>query len=79
MLRYLVVFLYLANLLMFTVAYGVFGPLPSAGPREPYHLIQQIHPEWLTARALHPEDSADQPQVGGAAPVAPVRAAPLGQ
>lgn len=79
MLRWLIAVLVLANLLMFTVARGVFGPLPSAGGREPHHLLQQVRPETLSTRPLRPEDSADQPVVGGPAPAAPVRSAPLSQ
>ena len=58
---------------MFTVARGVFGPLPSAGGREPHHLLQQVRPEMLSTRPLSPEDSADQAVVGGPAPVSRVR------
>lgn len=78
MLRWLIAFLVLANLLMFAVAHGGFGPLPSAGAREPHHLLQQVHPEWLTTRALRAEET-DQPVVGGPAPAAPVTSSPLGQ
>ncbi|KNH09968.1 hypothetical protein BRCH_01904 [Candidatus Burkholderia brachyanthoides] len=79
MLRWLVAFLILANLLMFAVVQGMFGPLPAAGAREPHHLQQQVHPEVLNARPLHPEDAADQPQVGGLAPAANVQERPLSQ
>ncbi|SAK84301.1 hypothetical protein [Caballeronia ptereochthonis] len=79
MLRWLITLLILANLLMFAVMRGAFGPLPAAGAREPHHLLQQVHPEALTTRALHPEESFDQPRVGGPAPAANVQASPLGQ
>jgi hypothetical protein len=79
MLRWLIAFLILANLLMFAVVQGFFGPLPAAGAREPHHLLQQVHPETLNARPLHPEDAVDQPQVGGPAPAANVQTAPLNQ
>ncbi|KMY85792.1 hypothetical protein BUMB_00257 [Candidatus Paraburkholderia calva] len=81
MLRWLVAFLLLANLLMlmFVVVQGMFGPLPAAGAREPHHLLQQVHPEVLNARPLHLEDAADQPQVGGPAPAANAQERPLGQ
>jgi hypothetical protein len=79
MLRWLLAGLFLANLLMFVVAKGVFGPLPSAGAREAYHLDQQVRPEALRTRAMRAEDAADQAVVGGPAPAAPVKAAPLAQ
>ncbi|SAL26196.1 hypothetical protein AWB71_01471 [Caballeronia peredens] len=79
MLRWLIAFLIFANLLMFAVMRGVFGPLPAAGAREPHHLLQQVHPEALVTRAIHPEESFDQPRVGGPAPAANVQTAPLGQ
>jgi hypothetical protein len=79
MLRWLIVLLFLANLLMIAVVQGMFGPLPAAGAREPHHLLQQVRPEALNVRPLHPEDAADQPQVGGPAPAANVQERPLGQ
>jgi hypothetical protein len=79
MLRWLITLLILANLLMLAVTRGMFGPLPAAGAREPHHLLQQVHPEALTTRAIHPEDAFDQPRVGGPAPAANVQAAPLSQ
>jgi hypothetical protein len=79
MLRWLIAFLILANLLMLAAVQGMFGPLPAAGAREPHHLRQQVNPEALNVRALHPEDAADQPQVGGPAPAANVESAPLNQ
>jgi hypothetical protein len=79
MLRWLIAFLILANLLMLAVVQGMFGPLPAAGAREPHHLLQQVHPEALNARPLHPEDAADQPLVGGPAPSATVQERPISQ
>ncbi|BAN21913.1 hypothetical protein [Caballeronia insecticola] len=79
MLRWLIAFLILANLLMFAVMRGVFGPLPAAGAREPHHLLQQVRPEALITRSIHPEESFDQPRVGGPAPAANVQTVPLGQ
>jgi hypothetical protein len=79
MLRWLIALLILANLLMFAVVRGTFGPLPAAGAREPPHLLQQVHPEALTTRSIHPEEAFDQPRVGGPAPAANVQTAPLGQ
>lgn len=79
MLRWLITLLILANLLMFAVMHGMFGPLPAAGAREPHHLLQQVHPEALTTRAIHPEEAFDQPRIGGPAPAANVQTAPLGQ
>lgn len=79
MLRWLIALLFLANLLMFVVVQGVFGPLPSAGGREPQHLDRQIHPELVRARPISPEEAADQAVVGAPAPSTPVQAAPLSQ
>ncbi|CAH2778628.1 MAG: hypothetical protein CBCREVIR_0461 [Candidatus Burkholderia crenata] len=79
MLRWLLALLFLANLLMFVVVQGVFGPLPSAGEREPQHLDRQVHPELVRVRPISPEESADQAVVGGPAPSAAVQAAPLAQ
>ena len=79
MLRWLVAVLIIANLLMFAVARGAFGPLPSAGGREPHHLLQQVRPDSLTVRPLRPEDAGELPVVGGPAPAAPVQATPLGK
>jgi hypothetical protein len=79
MLRWLIALLFLANLLMFVVVQGVFGPLPSAGGREPQHLDRQIHPELVRTRPISPEEAADQAVVGGPAPAAAVQAAPLSQ
>jgi hypothetical protein len=79
MLRWLIVLLFLANLLMAAVVQGMFGPLPAAGAREPHHLLQQVHPEALNVRPLHPEDAVDQAQFGEPAPAANVQVRPLGQ
>jgi hypothetical protein len=79
MLRWLLALLFLANLLMFVVAQGVFGPLPAAGGREPQHLDRQVHPELVRVRPISPEEAADQAVVGAPAPTAPVQAAPLSQ
>jgi hypothetical protein len=79
MLRWLLALLFLANLLMFVVAQGVFGPLPAAGGREPQHLDRQVHPELVRVRPIGPEEAADQAVVGAPAPTAPVQAAPLSQ
>ncbi|AET87986.1 hypothetical protein A9R05_00805 [Burkholderia sp. KK1] len=79
MLRWLIALLILANLLMFTVMRGMFGPLPAAGAREPHHLLQQVRPEALATRPLGPDEAFDQPRVGGPAPAANVQSTPLGQ
>jgi hypothetical protein len=79
MLRWLVAILIIANLLMFAVARGAFGPLPSAGGREPHHLLQQVRPESLAARPLGADEAGDQAVVGGPAPAAPVQSTPLGK
>jgi hypothetical protein len=79
MLRWLIALLFLANLLMFVIVQGVFGPLPAAGGREPQHLDRQLHPELVRTRPIGPEEAADQAVVGAPAPSAAVQAAPLGQ
>ncbi|CAB3763175.1 hypothetical protein GQ57_22170 [Burkholderia sp. MSh2] len=75
MLRWLIAVLFLANLLAFAVACGVFGPLPAAGPREPGMLSRQVRPESLRVTPL--AQASDQPVIGG--PIAPpaVAAEPL--
>jgi hypothetical protein len=79
MLRWLIAILFLANMLAFVVMRGVFGPTPTAGGREPNHLIRQIHPEWLKVQPVTPSEAADQPVVGGPAPAAPIAASVLPQ
>ena len=79
MLRWLLAVLFLANLFMFVVVQGVFGPLPAASVREPQHLDRQVHPELVRVRPIGVEEAADQPVVGGPAPAAAVQAAPLTQ
>ncbi|TKC89527.1 hypothetical protein FAZ69_11405 [Trinickia terrae] len=79
MLRWLVAILFLANLLAFALASGLFGVLPASGEREPSHLNRQLHPDWLTVKPISAADAADQPVVGGPAPVAPVQASTLTQ
>ncbi|WP_322082687.1 hypothetical protein [Burkholderia sp. BCC1972] len=75
MLRWLIAVLFLANMLAFVVARGVFGPLPSAGPREPGVLLRQVRPDALHVTPL--AQATDQPVIGG--PIAPpaVMTAPL--
>lgn len=75
MLRWLIAVLFLANMLAFVVARGVFGPLPAAGPREPGVLARQVQPEELRVTPL--AQATDQPVIGG--PIAPpgVTAEPL--
>ena len=75
MLRWLIAVLFLANMLAFVVARGVFGPLPSAGPRDPGVLSRQVRPDALRVTPL--AQATDQPVIGG--PIAPpaVTAAPL--
>ncbi|MBN3784924.1 MULTISPECIES: hypothetical protein [Burkholderia] len=75
MLRWLIAVLFLANMLAFVVARGVFGPLPAAGPREPGVLARQVRPDALRVTPL--ARATDQPVIGG--PIAPpaVTAEPL--
>ncbi|VWD64516.1 hypothetical protein BLA39750_07904 [Burkholderia lata] len=75
MLRWLIAVLFLANMLAFVVARGVFGPLPAAGPREPGVLARQVRPDALRVTPL--VQASDQPVIGG--PIAPpaVTAEPL--
>jgi hypothetical protein len=79
MLRWLITLLIIANAAAFAAAQGMFGPPPAAGPREPYHLNRQIHPEWLREQPMSAADAQDQAVVGGPAPVAPIAASALAQ
>lgn len=79
MLRWLIAILFLANMLAFVAMRGVFGPTPTAGGREPNHLIRQIHPEWLKVHPVTAAEAADQALVGGPAPAAPIAASVLPQ
>ncbi|TAM49702.1 MAG: hypothetical protein EPN57_24915 [Paraburkholderia sp.] len=78
MLRWLIAILFLANLIAFALASGMFGPLPASGPREPHHLERQVHPEWLKVRPISEADAAEQPVIGGPDPTPAIAAAPLG-
>ncbi|QVN17742.1 hypothetical protein [Burkholderia pyrrocinia] len=75
MLRWLIAVLFLANMLAFVVARGVFGPLPAAGPREPGVLSRQVRPDALHVTPL--AQATDQPAVGGPIAPAAVTAEPL--
>jgi hypothetical protein len=79
MLRWLITLLVIANLVAFAAMRGMFGPVPAAGVREPFHLNRQIHPEWLRVQPMSAADAADQAVVGGPAPVAPIAASALAQ
>jgi hypothetical protein len=79
MLRWLIALLVIANLLSFAAVRGLFGPVPAAGAREPFHLNRQIHPEWLRVQPMSAADASDQAVVGGPAPVAPISASALTQ
>jgi len=57
MLRWIVIVLFLVNLL---VLIGGFGPRSAAGKREPHHLNQQIHPERLTVQPIAPSRVSTQ-------------------
>ncbi|WP_321786588.1 hypothetical protein [Burkholderia pyrrocinia] len=75
MLRWLIAVLFLANMLAFVVARGVFGPLPAAGPREPGMLSRQVRPDALRVTPL--AQATDHPVVGGPIAPAAVTAEPL--
>jgi hypothetical protein len=79
MLRWLIAILFLANMLAFVALRGMFGPLPSAGLREPNHVSRQIHADSLQVRPMTAADAADQAVVGEPAPAAPVAASALTQ
>ncbi|CAG4888004.1 hypothetical protein [Paraburkholderia gardini] len=79
MLRWLIAILFLANMLAFAAVRGVFGPLPSAGLREPNHVSRQIHAESLQIRPMTAAEAADQAVVGEPAPAAPIAASALTQ
>jgi hypothetical protein len=59
MFRWLLIFLFLANLLAFTLASGLLGSRPTGMP-DPRYLSQQIHPEWLTVRPIAEKDALNQ-------------------
>ncbi|CAN0623813.1 conserved protein of unknown function [Burkholderia multivorans] len=67
MLRWLIAVLFLANMLAFLAARGLFGPPPAAGAREPGLLSRQVMPGTLRVTPL--AQGADQ--AAGNAPVAP--------
>lgn len=79
MLRWLIVFLLVANLAAFAAIYGVFGPPPAAGRHETQHLSRQIHPERLAVRPIPASASADIPTIGGPVAQPDVQAQPLSQ
>ncbi|WP_175801541.1 hypothetical protein [Burkholderia anthina] len=75
MLRWLIAVLFLANLLAFVLARGMFWPLPAAGPREPGVLSRQVQPDALRATPL--AQASDQPVIGGPIAAPAVTAEPL--
>lgn len=79
MLRWLIIILFLANLLAFGFASGMLGRLPASGPLEPGHLNRQVHPEWLQAHPITAADAGEQAVVGRPAPEPMVAATPLVQ
>ena len=79
MLRWPIAILLLANVLAFVAGRGVFGPPPTAGGHEPSHLNREVHPDWLKVQPVTAAQAADQPVVGGPAPVAPIAASELQQ
>lgn len=79
MLRWLIVILFLANMLAFVTLRGMFGPMPYAGAREPSHLNRQIHPDILKVQAVSAAEAADQAVVGGPAPAPDIAASALTQ
>ena len=78
MLRWLIAILFLANLIAFALASGLFGPPPAAGPREPNHLDRQLHPEWLKVKPISEAQAAEQAIVGLPDPTPLIAATPLG-
>ncbi|HEX7931498.1 MAG TPA: hypothetical protein VF573_00180 [Paraburkholderia sp.] len=77
MLRWLIAFLFLANLLALVAVRGLLGPTPAAGGRDPYRVSREIHPDWLKVRAVTAADANDQAVVGAPAPLAPIEASAL--
>ncbi|GAB7536680.1 hypothetical protein [Burkholderia sp. 3C] len=63
MLRWIISILVVANLIALAAQQGLFGPQPAAGPREPSHLTQQVHPQALRVAAT--VQAAEAPAVGG--------------
>jgi hypothetical protein len=79
MLRWLIAFLFLANLAALAALYGVFGPPPAAGRHETQHLGRQIHPDRLIVRPIPPSASVEVPLIGGPVAAPGVQAQPLSQ
>ena len=79
MLRWLIAFLLVANLVAFAAIYGVFGPTPASGTRETQHLGRQIHPERLIVRPILASESVDVPLIGGPVASPRVQSEPLSQ
>jgi hypothetical protein len=59
MLRWWIVILVVANLLVFVAVRGLSGLTPAAGNLEPWHLDGQIHPEILLVRPATPAEIND--------------------
>lgn len=76
MLRWLIAILVAANLIALAAAQGLFGPQPAAGPREPSHLTQQVHPQALRVTAT--VQAAEAPTVGGPIATPAVESMPIG-
>lgn len=76
MLRWLIAILVAANLIALAAAQGLFGPQPAAGPREPSHLTQQVHPQALRVTATM--QAAEAPTVGGPIATPAVESMPIG-
>ncbi|KDB09040.1 hypothetical protein LIG30_0133 [Burkholderia sp. lig30] len=74
MLRWLIAVLFLANMLAFLAARGLFGPSPAAGARDPGLLSRQVMPGSLRVTPL--ARGADQ-AAGNTPDAAPASASAL--
>jgi len=73
----LILLLLLANLMLFGANHQMFGPLPSAGLRNPAPLGRQINPSAMQARPMAPGEYVDHPVVGAPDPTIKVKQSAL--
>jgi len=77
MLRWWIVILVVANLLVFVAVRGLSGLTPAAGVLEPWHLDRQIHPELLLVRPATAAEIDDAAVTGAPAPTPAIAASSL--
>jgi len=69
----LILLLLLANLMLFGANHQMFGPVPSAGLRNPAPLARELNPSGMHIRPMAPGEYIDHPVVGPADPTIKVR------